>query len=37
VTDPDEDDIVLDQNPGGGTQAQPRSFVTILVGRLVSQ
>jgi serine/threonine protein kinase/beta-lactam-binding protein with PASTA domain len=37
VTDPDEDDIVLDQNPGGGTQAEPRSFVTILVGRLVSQ
>jgi eukaryotic-like serine/threonine-protein kinase len=37
VTDPDEGDVVLDQNPGGGTQAEPRSFVTILVGRLVSQ
>jgi eukaryotic-like serine/threonine-protein kinase len=31
--DPCEDGIVLDQDPGGGTEAEPASRVTILVGR----
>jgi beta-lactam-binding protein with PASTA domain/serine/threonine protein kinase len=37
VTDPNEDRIVLDQNPGAGTQATPGSTVTLVVGRLVSE
>ncbi|MGH3039388.1 MAG: Stk1 family PASTA domain-containing Ser/Thr kinase [Gaiellaceae bacterium] len=36
VIDPAQDDIVLDQDPGGGSQAPPGSTVTIVVGRLVS-
>ena len=35
VLDPLEDGIVLDQSPGGDTQAQPGSIVTIVVGRLI--
>jgi eukaryotic-like serine/threonine-protein kinase len=37
VTDPNEDRIVLDQDPGAGTQATPGSTVTLVVGRLVSE
>jgi eukaryotic-like serine/threonine-protein kinase len=35
VTDPSQDGIVLDQDPGGGSEASPGSVVTILVGRFV--
>jgi serine/threonine-protein kinase len=35
VTDPLQDGIVLDQDPGGGSQASPGSRVTIVVGRLL--
>jgi beta-lactam-binding protein with PASTA domain len=35
VTDPAQHGIVLDQEPGGGSEASPGSTVTILVGRLV--
>jgi serine/threonine-protein kinase len=35
VTDPLLDGIVLDQDPGGGSQASPGSRVTIVVGRLI--
>jgi beta-lactam-binding protein with PASTA domain/tRNA A-37 threonylcarbamoyl transferase component Bud32 len=35
VTDPAQHGIVLDQDPGGGSEASPGSTVTILVGRLV--
>ena len=35
VTDPLDDGIVLDQDPGGDSQARPGSIVTIVVGRLV--
>jgi serine/threonine-protein kinase len=35
VTDPSEDNIVLDQDPAGGTEVEARSFVTIVVGRFV--
>jgi len=35
VVDPGELGIVLEQNPGGGSQASPGSTVTIVVGRLV--
>ena len=34
VTDPAQDGIVIDQDPGGGSQASPGSTVTIVVGRL---
>jgi len=37
VTDPSEDGIVLDQDPSGGTEVEPGSTVTILVGRFVSE
>jgi len=33
VTDPNQDQIVLDQNPEGGQQAKPGSVVTLNVGR----
>ena len=33
VTDPNMDQIVLDQNPEGGHQAKPGSEVTLVVGR----
>ena len=33
VTDPNEDGIVLDQSPGGGTQQPPNTKVTLTVGR----
>ncbi len=36
VTDPNEDQIVLDQNPEGGQQAKPGSIVTLTVGRCPS-
>ncbi|HET9214522.1 MAG TPA: Stk1 family PASTA domain-containing Ser/Thr kinase [Gaiellaceae bacterium] len=32
VVDPDQDGIVQDQDPGGGTEADPGSQVTIFVG-----
>ncbi len=35
TTDPNEDGIVLSEDPPGGTQAKPGSTVTILVGRLI--
>ena len=35
VTDPLQDGIVLDQDPGGGSQAPSGSTVTIAVGRFV--
>jgi eukaryotic-like serine/threonine-protein kinase len=35
VTDPSEDGMVLDQDPSGGTEVEPGSTVTILVGRFV--
>ncbi len=35
VDDPAQDGIVLDQDPGGTSQASPGSTVTILVGRFV--
>jgi serine/threonine-protein kinase len=34
VTDPGEDGIVLNQEPGGGTVAKPGTTVTISVGKL---
>jgi eukaryotic-like serine/threonine-protein kinase len=37
TTDPNQDGIVLDQRPVGGTQAKPGSTVTIIVGRLTQQ
>jgi serine/threonine-protein kinase len=33
VTDPTQDQIVLDQSPHGGQQAKPGSVVTLVVGR----
>ena len=36
VTDSSQDGIVLSQNPNGGTQAQPGTLVTIVVGKLSS-
>jgi serine/threonine-protein kinase len=36
TTDPNQDGIVLDQDPVGGTKAKPGSTVTIIVGRLVA-
>jgi len=35
TNDPSLDGIVISQDPVGGTQAQPNSFVTLFVGRLV--
>ncbi len=35
TTDPNQDGIVLDQIPAGGTEAKPGSTVTIVVGRLL--
>jgi beta-lactam-binding protein with PASTA domain len=35
VTDPNQDGIVLSQDPVGGTKAKPGTTVTIVVGRLV--
>ena len=34
VTDPSEQGIVLDQQPGGGTNAPAGSTVTIFVGKI---
>jgi serine/threonine-protein kinase len=36
VTDPNSDGIVLDQTPAGGSQEPPKTKVTLVVGRLVS-
>jgi serine/threonine-protein kinase len=36
VTDPNQDQIVLDQSPEGGQQAKPGSMVTLDVGRCPS-
>jgi beta-lactam-binding protein with PASTA domain/predicted Ser/Thr protein kinase len=36
VTDPNSDGIVLDQTPAGGSQEAPKTKVTLVVGRLVS-
>jgi eukaryotic-like serine/threonine-protein kinase len=36
VTDPSSDGIVLAQSPQGGTQAPPKSIVTLTVGRIVN-
>jgi serine/threonine-protein kinase len=36
VTDPNQDQIVLDQSPEGGQQAKPGSVVTLNVGRCPS-
>jgi serine/threonine-protein kinase len=36
VTDPNQDQIVLDQSPEGGQQAKPGSVVTLDVGRCPS-
>ena len=36
TTDPNQDGIVLDQDPVGGTKAKPGTTVTITVGRLVA-
>jgi beta-lactam-binding protein with PASTA domain len=35
TTDPNEDTIVLDQDPAGNSQVSPGTRVTIVVGRLV--
>jgi eukaryotic-like serine/threonine-protein kinase len=35
TTDPNQDGIVLSQDPPGGTRAKPGTTVTIVVGRLV--
>ena len=35
VTDPNQDGIVLSQDPSGGTKAKPGTTVTIVVGHLV--
>ncbi|MEP7225436.1 MAG: Stk1 family PASTA domain-containing Ser/Thr kinase, partial [Actinomycetota bacterium] len=35
TTDPNQDGIVLSQNPPGSTKAKPGSTVTIIVGRLL--
>ena len=35
TTDPNQDGIVLSQDPPGGTRAKPGTTVTIFVGRLV--
>ena len=35
TTDPNQDGIVLSQDPPGGTKARPGTTVTIVVGRLV--
>jgi eukaryotic-like serine/threonine-protein kinase len=37
VTDPSLDGSVLSQSPGGGTQAAPKTVVTVTVGRIVQQ
>src|SRR5690606_18690018 len=34
--DPDEDGLVIDQSPGGDSEAKPGSTVTIVVGRFVA-
>jgi eukaryotic-like serine/threonine-protein kinase len=36
VTDPNQDQIVLDQSPEGGGQAKPGSVVTLVIGRCPS-
>ena len=36
VSDPNSDGIVLSQTPQGGSQAPPKSVVTLTVGRLVT-
>ena len=36
VTDPSSDGIVLAQSPQGGTQAAPKTIVTLTVGRIVN-
>jgi serine/threonine-protein kinase len=36
TTDPDEEGVVLDQDPTGTTEAERGSTVTIFVGRLVA-
>ena len=36
VSDPNQDEIVLDQNPESGQQAKPNSTVTLIVGRCPS-
>jgi len=36
TTDPNQDGIVLDQDPVGGTKAKPGTTVTITVGKLVA-
>jgi beta-lactam-binding protein with PASTA domain len=36
TTDPNQDGIVLEQDPVGGTKAKPGTTVTITVGRLVA-
>ena len=36
TTDPQQDGVVLDQDPVGGTKAKPGTTVTITVGRLVA-
>ena len=35
TTDPNQDGIVLEQDPVGGTKAKPGTTVTITVGRLL--
>nr|MBA3412711.1 Stk1 family PASTA domain-containing Ser/Thr kinase [Actinomycetota bacterium] len=34
TTDPGQDGVVFDQNPAGGSEAEPGSTVTIIVGRV---
>jgi len=36
VTDPNQDGIVLDETPNGGTQAPPKTVITLTVGRLTT-
>ena len=36
TSDPNQDGIVLSQNPAGGAQAKPGSPVTITVGRITN-
>jgi hypothetical protein len=33
VTDPAQDNVVQDQDPDGGSEAEPGSTVTIFVGQ----
>ena len=35
VTDPDDDGVIIDQTPSGGTSVPPGTTVSIVVGHLI--